>query len=131
MIIRGEFDVKMQGEPPFDVVDGVTLMRASFDKRFHGALEATSQVWMLASRTPVEGSGMYVAMERVKGTLEGREGTFALAHMGTMTRGAKELVVRVVPDSGTGALAGIAGQMQIDIVEGKHFYTFDYALEPR
>jgi hypothetical protein len=38
--------------------------------------------------------------------------------------------VTVVPDSGTGELTGIAGRMTIDIVDGKHFYTLEYALEP-
>jgi len=36
--------------------------------------------------------------------------------------------VRVVADSGTEGLVGICGRMAIDIVEGKHFYTFDYSL---
>jgi hypothetical protein len=33
-----------------------------------------------------------------------------------------------VPDSGTGQLAGLAGQMTINIVDGKHFYDFDYTI---
>jgi len=45
-----------------------------------------------------------------------------------MTRGAQQLVITVVPDSGTGDLAGITGTMTIDIKDGKHFYTFDYLL---
>jgi len=38
------------------------------------------------------------------------------------------LTVSVVPDSGTGDLAGLSGRMAIDIVEGKHSYRFDYDL---
>jgi hypothetical protein len=45
-----------------------------------------------------------------------------------MTRGAAQLTVTVVPDSGTGQLAGLAGKMTINIVEGKHFYDFEYTL---
>jgi len=52
-------------------------------------------------------------MERVTGTLKGRNGTFVLQHGGTMTRGAHELVVSVVPDSGTGELVGLSGSIQI------------------
>ena len=55
----------------------------------------------------------YVAMERVIGTLEGRTGTFALQHSGTMTRGAQQLSVTVVPDSGTGELTGLSGTLTI------------------
>jgi hypothetical protein len=100
----------------------------ALDKQFHGDLEATSKGQMLAAMTDVQGSAGYVAMERVKGTIEGRSGTFVLQHSATMTRGAPQLSIVVVPDSGTGQLVGLAGQMTIDIVEGKHFYEFGYTL---
>ena len=72
--------------------------------------------------TPVDGSAGYVAIERVSGALHGRKGSFVLQHSGTMTRGAAELVISVVPDSGTGELAGITGRMVITIADGKHSY---------
>lgn len=131
MNAAGSFEVTMSAEPPYDEVDGVTLSRMRFDKRFCGPLEATSEVHMLAARTPVQGSAGYVAMERVVGTLEGRRGSFVLQHLGTMNRGDAALDVTVVPDSGTGDLAGIAGRMTIDIVDGKHFYAFEYSLDSR
>ena len=34
----------------------------------------------------------------------------------------------VAPDSGPDGLAGLTGTIAIDIVEGRHYYTFDYAL---
>ena len=83
---------------------------------------------MLSAVTDVKDSAGYVAMERVTGTLHGRSGTFVLQHSGTMTRGAPQLSVTVVPDSGTGQLAGLAGEMTIKIADGKHFYKFDYTL---
>ena len=49
-------------------------------------------------------------------------------HTGVMNRGAPELTVQVVPDSGTDALLGITGQMGIQITDGEHFYTFDFML---
>jgi hypothetical protein len=75
-----------------------------------------------------KGSGAYVAIERVSGTLHGRKGTFMLQHRGIMTRGAAELTITVVPDSGTGQLAGLAGKMDIKISEGKHSYDFEYTF---
>jgi len=128
MIAKGTFSVKMSGEPPYDEVDGVSLSRASFDKEFSGPLTACSQVQMLAARTPVANSAGYVAVERIVGSLEGKEGSFVVLHLGLMTRGADQLTVVVVPDSGTGALAGLAGTMTIDIVDGQHHYTLDYSL---
>ena len=103
------------------------LGRMAIDKEFHGDLEATSTGEMLAAQTAVPGSAGYVAMERVTGTLGGRTGTFVLQHSGTMTRGAPELVVSVVPDSGTGELTGLAGRMEIIIADGRHSYRFDYS----
>lgn len=128
MIAKGTFEVKMSGEPPYDVVDGVSLSRASFDKQFTGPLQAESHVQMLAARTSVETSAGYVAVERITGTLEGRSGSFVTLHMGMMNGGTNDLRVMIVPDSGTGQLAGITGTMQIDIVEGQHRYTVDYSL---
>src|SRR6266480_7773306 len=61
-----------------------TVGRMSIDKQFHGELEGTSKGQMLAVGTEVKGSAGYVAMERVNGKLEGRSGTFALQHSGTM-----------------------------------------------
>lgn len=81
--------------------------------------------------TPVQGSAGYVAIERVVGTLDGRAGSFILQHSATMTRGEPRMAIEVVPDSRTGELKGLSGTMTIDIVEGKHFYTFDYQLSDR
>jgi hypothetical protein len=128
MLIMGTFEVKATFEPPYSTADGVTLGRASFEKQFTGPLEAESKVEMLAARTPVAESAGYVAIERVAGTLDGKTGTFVLQHNGVMTRGKQELSVTVVPDSGTGELVGLRGRMTIDIVEGTHYYSFDYTL---
>jgi hypothetical protein len=45
-----------------------------------------------------------------------------------MDRGAPRLLITVVPDSGTGALEGLAGRMAIEIIGGCHFYFFDFSL---
>jgi hypothetical protein len=100
----------------------------SLDKQFHGDLEATSKGEMLSAGTAVKGSAGYVAMEHVSGTLHGKSGTFVLQHSGTMARGTPQLSVTVVPDSGTGQLAGLAGTMTINIAGGKHSYEFEYTL---
>jgi hypothetical protein len=124
----GTFDVKLNPQSSEEDADGTGLGRLSIDKQFHGDLEATSKGEMLSAGTSVKGSAGYVAIERVRGTLEGRTGTFILQHSGTMTRGAPQLAISVVPDSGTGGLEEISGTMTINIVHGKHFYEFDYTL---
>ena len=128
MLARGTFEITMQGEPPYDEVAGVTLGRAQFDKQFTGDLVASSRVHMLAARTTVENSAGYVALERIVGTLDGKHGSYVVMHTGLMTRGERSLTITIVPDSGTGALVGIGGTMDIQIVEGKHHYTVDFTL---
>ena len=126
---RGTFEVKLTPLALDDKSADATLARMSIDKHFHGDLEAASKGEMLSAGTPgVKGSAGYVAMERVSGTLKGRSGTFILQHSGTMTRGAPQLSVTVVPDSGTGQLVGLAGRMEIKIDEGRHSYEFAYTL---
>jgi hypothetical protein len=124
----GTFDVKMTPQKPDNKpAEAANLGRMSIDKQFLGDLEATSQGEMLSFMTNVKGSGVYVAIERVTGTLHGRSGSFALHHTGIMTRGIPQMSVTVVPDSATGDLVGLSGSMTIKIEEGKHFYEFDYA----
>lgn len=126
---RGTFEVTVKPESTDDKTEGSTFGRFSIEKQFQGDLEGTSKGEMLTAGTGgVKGSGAYVAIERVSGTLHGRSGTFILQHRGTMTRGATELTITVVPDSGTGQLAGLAGKMDIKINEGRHSYDFEYTL---
>lgn len=108
--------------------DGGAIGRMSIDKQFHGDLEAVSKGQMLSVATRVKGSAGYVAIEQVTGSLHGRSGSFALQHTGTMTRGAPQLSVTVVPDSGSEELTGLTGTMTIIIVDGKHSYDFAYTL---
>jgi hypothetical protein len=127
---KGTFDVALapQSDGIDDGTGGIALGRMTLDKRFDGDLSGTSKGQMLTAMTAVKGSAGYVAIERVTGTLHGRAGSFVLQHTGTMNRGAPALTITVVPDSGTGALAGITGTFVMDIVDGRHFYDFAYAL---
>jgi len=123
----GTFDVKLAVQTD-DKVGDPTVGRMSIDKQFHGDLEATSKGQMLSTVTEVKGSAGYVAIERVTGTLQGRAGSFSLQHNATMNRGVPEMNIIVIPDSGTGQLAGLAGKLNIIITDGKHSYEFDYTL---
>ncbi|MFD0725602.1 DUF3224 domain-containing protein [Lysobacter brunescens] len=125
---KGTFDIRRTPEPGADFGDGVQAMRLRFDKTFHGPLTATSVVYMLGVMDPTTGSGGYVALERIVGTLDGQAGSFMLQHSSLMDHGIPSQSIQVIPGSGTGALAGLRGTLTIDIVDGAHFYTFDYAL---
>ena len=125
----GSFEVKLMPQPAYAAGDDPRMGRLGIDKRFHGDIEATSKGEMLSASTETRGSAGYVAMERVSGTVHGRQGTFILQHSGSMRGGNQELSVTVVPDSGTGELAGMAGAMRIIIEGGAHAYEFDYTFD--
>jgi hypothetical protein len=124
----GMFDVKVVPTAPEDKADGSTLGQMSLDKQYHGDLDGESKGQMLTAGTDVKGSAGYVAMERFTGTLNGRKGSFVLQHTGTMNRGALQLTITVVPDSGTGGLVGLTGKLAITIADGRHSYDFEYTL---
>ncbi|MGH8157106.1 MAG: DUF3224 domain-containing protein [Rhodanobacter sp.] len=128
MHAHGRFEVKMTPQPAQEGIGDASIGRMALDKQYHGDLEASGKGQMLAIRTAVEGSAGYVALERVSGTLSGRSGAFALQHSGTMTRGAPQLIITVVPDSGSDELQGLAGTLVITISDGQHFYDFEYTL---
>jgi len=130
MQASGTFEVKLSPLPAHAATADSKLGRMSIDKQFHGGLEGTSQGEMLSAMTDVKGSAGYVAIERVSATLNGRHGTFVLQHNATMSRGEPSLNIIVVPDSGSGELAGLSGSMQIIIADGKHSYEFSYTLAP-
>ena len=129
---KGTFEVKLTPKPPDDQPSGSApddgIARMTIDKQLHGDLEGTSKGQMLASGPNVKNSGAYVAIEKINGTLQGRTGSFVLQHIGTVARGAQQLNITVVPDSGTGQLEGISGTFNIQITGGKHFYDFAYTL---
>lgn len=127
MHANGPFDVKIT--PQDDLSDDPLLGRMMLDKQYHGDLEGIGKGQMLTAGTSTKGSGAYVAIEKVSGTLNGRQGTFVLQHTGTMTQNSPQLTITVVPDSGTEELVGITGKMVIRIAAGgKHLYEFEYAV---
>ena len=119
----GSFEVKM--EP----MSSDRFPRLAGTKTIHGDLEGTSVSEMMSVEGAEKGSGAYVAIEQVTGSLHGRKGSFVLVHSGTMRRGGEfSMIIRVVPDSGTGELAGLTGTFEIVFEGSNHLYNFDYAL---
>jgi hypothetical protein len=127
----GTFTVQMKplGAPASTEPGATPLGRMSLEKVFSGDMAGTGQGEMLTAVTPTPGSAGYVAMERFVGSVHGRAGSFVLQHGGTMTRGAQQLSITIVPDSGTGALRGIAGRFLLAIEGGVHRYTLEYTLD--
>lgn len=123
----GTFNVSITPVAPADGAATDLPGRMTLAKTFHGGLTGTGEGEMLGAMGPNQ-SGAYVAMERVRGALDGRDGTFLLVHRGVMDRGAQELLITVVPGSGTGALEGLTGVFHLTIADGEHRYVLDYTL---
>ena len=128
MDAQGTFEIQMTAEPPYSEEDGVSIGRVAFTKQFAGDFVGESKVDFIGARTPVPTSAGYVAIERLVGTLAGKRGSFVVQHTGVMTQGTQSLTITVVPDSGTGELVGLRGEMTIEKVEKAHHWRLRYDL---
>ena len=124
----GTFEVELTPQPLADGEADAALGRLAIAKQFYGDLTGTSRGEMLSVKTHLPDSAGYVATEKVTGTLHGRRGTFVLQHSATVNRGEHQLTIAVVPDSGTGELAGLSGLMTI-LIDAGHRYVLEYALK--
>jgi hypothetical protein len=124
MRATGTFTTTFEALPSDD--EAIGRMRVL--KTIEGDLTGTGRAEMMSVGTAVEGSAGYVAIDRISGALNGRDGSFVLQHSGLMARGQGTLTVTVVPDSGTGELTGLSGTFDIANAGGVHSYTFDYDL---
>ncbi len=122
----GTFEVKLT--PQDDKSEDKSLGRMTFEKEWQGDLAGSSKGQMLSGGDFKTGSAGYVAMEKFTGAVKGRKGTFILQHSATMNAGKGDLIISVVPNSGTEELKGIDGKLTIKIESGKHFYDFEYSL---
>lgn len=129
LIAKGTFAVEMKPEHQ-DTIGDITFGRYTFNKVFKGDLEGTSKVEMLGANSS-NGSGAYVALERVDGKLNGKVGTFVLTHVGTRTSNSQKLNVSIVSGCSTGELEGLEGNLVIEIVDKVHYYTIEYTLGNR
>ena len=125
---RGPMDVNIEAEPPSWEQDDLKLNRNVVRKVFAGDMVGASEAQMIAAVTATPGSAGYVAIEHFTGSVGGKSGSFVLQHSGVMNRGDARLEVTIVPDSGTGELAGISGRLEIHNEEGQHSYALDYEV---
>ena len=102
---KGSFDIKMTPAEPTDFEKANDITRVSSEKTWHGDFEGVSHGEMITGSTASTGSMAYVAIERMTGKLNGRQGSFTFSHRATMMKGdapsAGELSVTVLPNSGT------------------------------
>jgi hypothetical protein len=115
----------------YDDRDGISLGRIHIARTFRGDLEGTATAELLTAMTAT-GSAVYVAFDRIEGTLHGRRGSFVLHHRGIAEAdGSFGNDGFVVADSATGELTGLRGTATLAVADdGTHHLTLDYELEP-
>jgi hypothetical protein len=126
--VKGSFQVKSSPLENDSTTQEIGAMRMKFDKSFEGSLSAKSIVSMMGIMDRSTGSGAYVAIEKIEGELENKKGSFCMAHSSSMNQGVPQQSITVIPGTGTDELKNISGTMIIDIIDGNHFYTFQYQI---
>lgn len=109
--------------------EGPVLNRIHVVERFSGDIEADGVTEFLQA-AHADGSASFVGIERLTGTLGGREGTFLLQDAGTATGSVVDGDWFVVPGSGTGGLTGLRGEgsFRANLGENAQVYL-DYWFE--
>ena len=113
------------GEP----AEGPALTRIHVEESFSGDISGQGVVEFLQAARP-DGSASFVGIERVTGTVAGREGSFLLQDAGTVEDNIVSGAWFVIPGSGTGKLAGLRGSggFRANLGEGAQVYL-DYWFE--
>jgi Protein of unknown function (DUF3224) len=108
---------------------GTDLVEIHVTEAFHGDIEGEGSVRFLqAVRT--DGSASFVGIERVTGSVGGRNGTFLLQDAGTVQGSVVSGTWFVIPGSGTGDLAGLRGEGGFTANMGESAdVTLDYWFE--
>ena len=94
---------------PYDQTSAPALMEIHLSERFTGDIDGESPVRALQARRG-EHLASLVSMQRFRGKLGGREGTFVLQGSETVENGKISATWFVVPGSGTGDLSGLRGE---------------------
>ncbi len=132
--VTSTFEVVGWEELPADANENPNLIRIEVIKEFSGKLEGKStaerMMYVTDRNDPSTGTG-YVAIEQFTGSVDGMNGSFVLQHGGLVSsEGIQKSVGHIVPKSGTGALEGIRGVLEISIsAAGVHTLTLDYLFE--
>lgn len=130
--IQASFAVKGWDENTWDgknfrEVTGAKLTHAVVKYAYEGGIQAESTVHFLMSYVGDGTYGSYVALEEVKGSLDGKSGTYVLQHTGTFDKDGVQGKTTVVPDSATGELAGLEGSGSYDLAGHQESYPMQFA----
>jgi hypothetical protein len=106
---RAKIFVQSSESRPYDKSPGPALVEVSLNETFVGDIEGESPVRALQVLRD-DKSAYLVSMQRFRGKLGGRQGTFVLQGSEVVEHGKITATWFVVPGSGTGELSGLRGQ---------------------
>ena len=120
-----QYDPSAYDEP----ANGPVLTRIHVQESFSGDIQGDGVVEFLQAGR-ADGSASFVGIERVTGTLAGRQGTFLLQDVGAVDGSIVSGDWFVVPGSGTGQLTGLRGEggFRANLGEGAQVHL-DYWFE--
>lgn len=126
----GRTEVKTYVPTTFDELAGApALAEVMVTETFRGDIEGEGAVRVIQAARK-DGSATFVGIERVRGSIAGRRGTFLLQVSGTVVGKEMRAEWSVVPGSGTGELATLRGDGGFEAQLGQHGAIWlDYALE--
>ncbi|MGZ5297935.1 MAG: DUF3224 domain-containing protein [Actinomycetota bacterium] len=124
-----EFAVGSWNEETFLELGGeAKLTRASVTGSLSGDIAGTSETEWLMCYGP-DGTARYVGLQRVDGTLDGKDGSFVVESNGNFDGGEANGTWSVVAGSGTGGLTGLSGEGTFSAPLGeKATITLDYTF---
>ena len=109
--ISAAFEIKGWDEQPFDDGAGLAkLTKAAVEKQYDGDVEGVSATEWLMAYQP-DGSAAFVGLERIRGTIAGRQGSLVVQHVGTFADGTAKAALKVL--SGTDDLLGATGDGEL------------------
>ena len=110
-----------------DLGDGAKLTRAAVTQDFSGDVrgEGAAQ-WLMAYRP--DGTAHFVGLQRVRGSIADRDGTFMLETIGEFDGTVASWTATVVPGSATRGLDGLAGGGSFEAPMGSTA-TFEMEVE--
>jgi len=106
---QAKITVQRSEVKPYDQTASPALMEIHLTETFAGDMEGESPVRALQVLRD-DHSASLVSLQRFRGKLAGRQGTFVLQGSETVEKGKIKATWSVVPGSGTGDLSGLRGE---------------------
>src|SRR5947207_13696104 len=119
-VATSRFAIKSWDEKPYsEGKDLPKLTRAAVTKTFTGDIAGEGHVeYLMMYRS--DGSATFVGLERVVGHLAGKAGTFVLQRTGAFENGVAKESYFVIPESYTGEIRGLLGEVTFAVGDGTH-----------